>query len=291
MVYSEINNTTKHLSPLIEAAELLELYKTDPLVLVDASNGKEAKVTYQAKHLDQALFVDLNTDLADIKEDFANGGRHPLPEIEKFAETLTKLGITNSSHVVIYDDKNGANAAARFWWMLRAIGHEKVQVLNGGLQQAENIGFPTNNKTETPKIVAKYTFDNWKLPTATITEVENNCQNENYLVIDVRENSRYLGINEPIDLVAGHIPGAINIPFTSNLNENGRFLPPAELRQKYQEIFGTTKMENIIFHCGSGVTACQTLLAIDYAGLAMPKLYVGSWSEWSRSDKAIVVFT
>lgn len=290
MVYSEINNTTKHLSPLIEAAALLELYKTDPLVLVDASNGKEAKVVYQAKHLDQALFVDLNTDLADIKEDFANGGRHPLPEIEKFAETLTKLGITNSSHVVIYDDKNGANAAARFWWMLRAIGHEKVQVLNGGLQQAENIGFPTNNKTETPKIVANYTFDNWKLPTATITEVENNSQNENYLVIDVRENSRYRGINEPIDLVAGHIPGAINIPFTSNLNENGRFLPPAELRQKYQEIFGATKMENIIIHCGSGVTACQSLLAIDYAGLGIPNLYVGSWSEWSRNDKAIIVF-
>jgi len=278
---------TKRLSPLIEATELLELYKNNPVVLVDASNGKEARANYKAKHLDQALFVDLNTDLADIKEDLANGGRHPLPQIEKFAKILIKLGITNSSHVVIYDDKNGANAAARFWWMLRAIGHEKVQVLNGGLQQAENMGFPTNNKTETPKIVANYTFDNWKLPTATITEVENNSQNKNYLVIDVRENSRYRGVSEPIDLVAGHIPGTINIPFTTNLNQNGRFLSAAELRQKYQKIFGVTKMENIIFHCGSGVTACQTLLALDYAGLAMPKLYVGSWSEWSRSDKAI----
>ena len=287
MVYSEMKNTTKRLSPLIEAAELLELYKNDSVLLVDASNGKDARVMYKAKHLDQALFVDLNTDLADIKEDLANGGRHPLPEIEKFAETLTKLGITNSSHVVIYDDKNGANAAARFWWMLRAIGHEKVQVLNGGLPQAENLGFPTNDKTETPKLVANYTFDNWKLPTTTITEVENNSQNENYLFIDVRENSRYRGENEPIDLVAGHIPGAINIPFTTNLNQNGRFLSAAELRQKYQEIFGAIKIENIIIHCGSGVTACQTLLAIDYAGLAIPKLYVGSWSEWSRNDKAI----
>ena len=287
MVYSEMKNTTKRLSPLIEAAELLELYKNDSVLLVDASNGKDARVMYKAKHLDQALFVDLNTDLADIKEDLANGGRHPLPEIEKFAETLTKLGITNSSHVVIYDDKNGANAAARFWWMLRAIGHEKVQVLNGGLPQAENLGFPTNDKTETPKLVANYTFDNWKLPTTTITEVENNSQNENYLFIDVRENSRYRGENEPIDLVAGHIPGAINIPFTTNLNQNGRFLSASELRQKYQEIFGAIKIENIIIHCGSGVTACQTLLAIDYAGLAIPKLYVGSWSEWSRNDKAI----
>ena len=281
---------SKRLSPLIEATELLELYKNDMVVLVDASNGKGAKITYEAKHLDQALFVDLNTDLADIKNDLADGGRHPLPEIEKFAETLTKLGIKNSSHVVIYDDKNGANAAARFWWMLRGIGHEKVQVLNGGLQQAENMGFPTNDKTETPKLIPNYTFDNWKLPTATITEVENNSQNENYLVIDVRENSRYRGEYEPIDLVAGHIPGAINIPFTTNLNKNGQFLLPVELKQKYQEIFGATKMENIIIHCGSGVTACQTLLAIDYAGLAIPKLYVGSWSEWSRNDKAIIVF-
>ena len=285
-----MKNTTKRLSPLIEAAELLELYKNDSVLLVDASNGKDARVMYKAKHLDQALFVDLNTDLADIKEDIANGGRHHLPQIEKFAETLTKLGITNSSHVIIYDDKNGANAAARFWWMLRAIGHEKVQVLNGGLQQAENLGFPTNDKTEKPKLVANCTFDNWKLPTATITEVENNSQNENYLVIDVRENSRFRGVNEPIDLVAGHIPGAINIPFNTNLNQNGRFLSAAELRQKYQEIFGAIKIENIIIHCGSGVTACQTLLAIDYAGLAIPKLYVGSWSEWSRNDKAIIVF-
>ena len=290
MVYGEIKNTTKCLSPLIEASELLELHKNDAVVLVDVSNGKDAKANYNAKHLDQALFVDLNTDLADIKNDLANGGRHPLPQIEKFAETLTKLGIKNSSHVVIYDDKNGANAAARFWWMLRAIGHEKVQVLNGGLQQAENMGFPTNDKTETPKLIPNYTFDNWKLPTATITEVENNSQNENYLVIDVRENSRYRGEYEPIDLVAGHIPGAINIPFTTNLNKNGQFLLPVELKQKYQEIFGATKMENIIIHCGSGVTACQTLLAIDYAGLAIPKLYVGSWSEWSRNDKAIIVF-
>ena len=287
MVYGEIKNTTKCLSPLIEASELLELHKNDAVVLVDVSNGKDAKANYNAKHLDQALFVDLNTDLADIKNDLANGGRHPLPQIEKFAETLTKLGIKNSSHVVIYDDKNGANAAARFWWMLRGIGHEKVQVLNGGLQQAENMGFPTNDKTETPKLIPNYTFDNWKLPTATITEVENNSQNENHLVIDVRENIRYRGVSEPIDLVAGHIPGAINIPFTTNLNQNGRFLPATELRQKYKEIFGATKMENIIFHCGSGVTACQTLLALDYAALAIPKLYVGSWSEWSRNNKAI----
>ena len=278
------------LSPLIEATELLELYKNNTVILVDASNGKDARAKYQSKHLDGALFIDLNSELADIKDDFANGGRHPLPQIEEFAKTLTNLGITNTSHVVIYDDKNGANAAARFWWMLRAIGHEKVQVLNGGLQHAEKIGFPVNDKIETPKTVANYPFDNWKLPTVTITEVENNSKNENYLVIDVRENSRYRGENEPIDFIAGHIPGAINVPFTTNLNPDGRFLSAEKLRQKYQKVFGAIKQENIIIHCGSGVTACHTLLAIDYAGLIIPKLYVGSWSEWSRNDKAIVVF-
>lgn len=279
----------KQFSPLIEAAEVLELHKNGAVILIDASNGKDARAAYNIKHLDGALFIDLNSDLADIKQDFADGGRHPLPEIEKFAKTLTQLGITNDSHVIIYDDKNGANAAARFWWMLRAIGHEKVQVLNGGLQQAEKIGFPINDKTEIPKTVANYTVINWKLPTATITEVENNSQNEKYLVIDVRENSRYRGEHEPIDLVAGHIPGAINIPFTTNLNPDGRFLPADELKQYYQKVFGAIKPENIIIHCGSGVTACHTLLAIEYASLTIPKLYVGSWSEWSRNDKAIVV--
>ena len=280
----------KQFSPLIEAAELLELHKKAAVILIDVSNGKDARPAYNIKHLDGALFIDLNSELADIKDDLADGGRHPLPEIGKFAKTLTNLGITNTSHVVIYDDKNSANAAARFWWMLRAVGHEKVQVLNGGLQHAEKIGFPINDKIETPKKIANYTFENWKLPTVTITEVENNSKNENYLVIDVRENSRYRGENEPIDLVAGHILGAINVPFTTNLNPDGRFLSVEELRQKYQKTFRTTKTENIIIHCGSGVTACHTLLAIDYAGLIIPKLYVGSWSEWSRNDKAIVVF-
>ena len=275
------------LSPLIEATDLLELYKKNTVILVDASNGKDARPAYNIKHLDRALFIDLNSELADIKVDFANGGRHPLPQIEEFAKTLTNLGITNTSHVVIYDDKNSANAAARFWWMLRAVGHEKVQVLNGGLQHAEKIGFPINDKIETPKKIANYTFENWKLPTVTITEVENNSKNENYLVIDVRENSRYRGENEPIDLVAGHIPCAINVPFTTNLNPDGRFLSAEKLRQKYQKVFGAIKQENIIIHCGSGVTACHTLLAIDYAGLIIPKLYVGSWSEWSRNEKAI----
>lgn len=273
----------KKLSPIIQASELLELYKSENVVLVDAGNLEN----YNKKHLDKAIFVDLNSQLADIKGNPVNGGRHPLPQIEKFAETLMNLGIAKSSHVIIYDDKNGAIASARFWWMLKSIGHERVQVLNGGIQAAESINFPTNNRIEIPEAVEPYKYENWKLEIAEINEVEDNSQDKDHLVIDVRESSRYRGENEPIDLIAGHIPGAVNIPFISNLNEDGQFLSPRLLKQKYQELFGELKSENIIFHCGSGVTACHSLLAIDYAGLEIPKLYVGSWSEWSRNNKTI----
>ena len=212
-----------------------------------------------------------------------------MPSIEKFAETLQQLGITNDSHVIVYDDKNGANAAARFWWMMKSIGHKKVQVLNGGIQEAEKVNFPINSSIEIPKTVESYKLEDWKLHTAEINEVEKNSLNKNYILINVRENNRYRGESEPIDLVAGHIPGAINIPFSTNLNENGQFLKPNELKEKYQKIFGKIKADNIIMHCGSGVTACHSLLAIDYAGLKIPKLYVGSWSEWSRNTKKIAI--
>ena len=276
------------ITPIIETAELLKLYQNENVIIVDASSGKNAKENYFMKHLNNALYIDLNSQLAVLPNDFADGGRHPLPSINKFAETLQQLGITNDSHVIVYDDKSGANAAARFWWMLKSIGHEKVQVLNGGIEEAEKVNFPINNNVEIPKTVEPYKFEDWKLHTAEINEVEKHSLNKNYIVIDVRENNRYRGEIEPIDLVAGHIPGAINVPFSTNLNENGQFLSPMELKEKYQTIFGNIKSENIIIHCGSGVTACHSLLAIDYAGLAIPKLYAGSWSEWSRNNKKIV---
>jgi len=279
------------ISPIIQATTLLKLHKSENLVLIDARSGKNAKANYEEKHLDGALFVDLENQLAEIKEDASIGGRHPLPKIENFAKTLSNLGISEKSHVVIYDDKNGSNAAARFWWMLKAIGHEKVQVLDGGLQAAEKNNFPTSSKTEIINKTPLYKVDNWKLPMAAIDEVENVSQDKNHIVIDVRETSRYNGETEPIDLIAGHIPGAINVPFTENLDENGLFLPPNELKEKYKKIFQNVKSENIIVHCGSGVTACHSLLAIAYAGLEIPKLYVGSWSEWSRNGKKIATKT
>lgn len=278
---------SQNLSPILQAHQLLELVQKENIVLVDATNGKNAKENYQERHLKGALFVDLSTQLADIKVDLSDGGRHPLPTIEKFSNTLMQLGITEKSYVVIYDDNNGSNAAARFWWMLKAVGHQKVQVLNGGFQEAVKFGFPTNNEIETAAQTEPYPIKEWTLPLSDLVEVEKVAQNEDYMVIDVRDNERYKGNIEPIDLVAGHIPGTINVPFTTNLDEQELFLAPEQLKINYQKIFKGKSAENIIVHCGSGVTACYTLLAIAYAGLQIPKLYVGSWSEWSRNNKEI----
>ncbi len=278
---------TEKSSPIIQISALLKLRKSENLVLIDATNGPNAKENYTHKHLEDALFVNLNTQLAKIEEDLAIGGRHPLPKIEAFSKTLGQLGISPDSHVVIYDHNNGANSAARFWWMLKSIGHDKVQVLNGGIQEAEKSGFPTSSDTEKINEISPYKIESWKLPIALIDEVENVSHNENHIVIDVRDTPRYLGKNEPIDLIAGHIPGAINIPFKENLDENGLFLSPELLREKYEALFKNIDTNNIIVHCGSGVTACHSLLAITYAGIKTPKLYVGSWSEWSRNNKPI----
>lgn len=271
------------LTPIIEATALVALYQLENLVIIDASNGQNAKTNYQEKHLAGALYVDLNNQLADIKEDLSIGGRHPLPRIEKFKSTLVQLGIDQESHVIVYDDKNGANAAARFWWMLKSIGHEKVQVLNGGFNAAERAGFPIRSDEEIINQVEPYRVDHWRLPITSMEEVERVAQNEKYRVIDVRDADRFNGKTEPIDLIAGHIPGAINIPFTENMDGNGLFLSSDELKEKYQQIFDQVGHENVIVHCGSGVSACHTLLAMAYAGLTIPKLYVGSWSEWSRN--------
>ncbi|MFC7773484.1 sulfurtransferase [Flavobacterium sp. GCM10027622] len=275
------------MTPIISASELLQLYPLDELILIDVSNGKDARSHYETKHLNGALFVDLNSQLADIKDNVAEGGRHPLPSVTAFTKTLSELGITPKSHVVVYDDKNGSNAAARFWWMLKAVGHEKIQVLDGGFQAAEKVHFPINALLPAVTPSALYPISDWQLPRATMDEVERVVQDDQHIVIDVRDAARYRGETEPIDLVAGHIPGAINIPFTENLDANGLFLPSEVLKENYQKAFGTTPSENIIFHCGSGVTACHSLLAIAQAGMEIPKLYVGSWSEWSRNNKAI----
>ena len=278
---------TTILPPVIDASDLLNLYLDNKILLLDVSNGKNAKENYVKEHIDGAQFVDLNTQLADVPDNFANGGRHPLPSLKKFSNELSAIGITPESHVILYDDKNGANAAARFWWMLQSIGHEKVQVINGGFAAAKKVGIPTNNNVVIPQKKSRYPIDHWQLATTTMEEVSNITCSKDHKIIDVRESFRYLGIEEPIDILAGHIPSAINIPFTTNLNPDGTFLSIKELQLKYEKVVDGIPISNVVVHCGSGVTACHTLLAFARAGLQIPKLYVGSWSEWSRNGKTI----
>lgn len=270
------------MSPIITPSELKKI-STENLIILDARVGKEVHQNYLNKHINGARFVDLDKDLAEIGEDAAFGGRHPLPSIEKFAETLSNLGVLEDSHVVIYDDKNGANAGARAWWMLKSFGLNNVQILDGGFQNAEkeNLEFSSGEETfEKAEIIKK---NDWLLPISRLEDIENELLNNSATVIDVRDAYRYRGESEPIDLVAGHIPGAINIPFSENLDENGNFLKPEILKEKYAELL-KDKSQNLIIHCGSGVTACHTILALDYAGFPIPNLYVGSWSEWSRRE-------
>lgn len=275
--------------PIIDAEALSAIYHTQKPVIVFAGNGKSAFSAYTEKHIAGTIYADMDTQLADIKEDAAQGGRHPLPTPSAFGETLGQLGITPQSHVIVYDNVFGANAAARLWWMLKAIGHEKVQVLNGGIEAAEQAGIPTSTGVETLEPQPAYLITNWQLPLADMAETEEFANGIHSMVIDVRDAARYAGKTEPIDLIAGHIPGAVNIPFKENLDEQMQFLPADVLREKYTKWLGSTRPERVIVHCGSGVTACHTLLAMAHAGLPIPKLYVGSWSEWSRNHKPIEV--
>lgn len=270
------------MSPIISPSELKNL-PTENLIILDARAGKDVYQNYLNKHINGARFIDLDKDLAEIGKDAAFGGRHPLPEIKKFAETISNLGISENNHLVIYDDKNGSNAAARAWWMLKAFGFENVQVLDGGFQNAEKEGVEFSSGEESFEKAELIQKENWTLPVSDLETVENELTNQSSTVIDVRDAYRYRGESEPIDLVAGHIPGAINIPFSENLDENGNFLSPEILREKYSKLL-EGKPENLIIHCGSGVTACHTILALDYAGFKIPNLYVGSWSEWSRRE-------
>lgn len=270
------------MSPIISPSELKNL-PTENLFILDARVGKDVYQNYLNSHIKGARFIDLDKDLADISEDAAFGGRHPLPTVERFAETLSDLGIPQDAHVVVYDDKNGSNAAARAWWMLKSFGFEKVQVLDGGFQNAEKEGLEFSSGEEAFEKAGLIKKENWGLPTSTLEVVENELTNHSSTVIDVRDAYRYKGESEPIDLVAGHIPGAINIPFSENLDENGNFLKPEILKEKYSKLL-ENKPENLIVHCGSGVTACHTILALNYAGFDIPNLYVGSWSEWSRRE-------
>jgi thiosulfate/3-mercaptopyruvate sulfurtransferase len=234
----------------------------------DLTDREKGRDTYRSGHIPGAVFVDLDTQLAAPPGD---NGRHPLPDPVDFATTVGNLGITPDSHVVVYDDAGG-RMAARLWWMLRSIEHEKVQVLDGGYQAwLASHGFvATGDVTPDP---AHYPAPTEFSGTVTHPELES------LTLIDARAGERYRGETEPVDPKAGHIPGAINIPTDANLDETGAFRPSDELAAVYEGM-----PDNVAVSCGSGVTSCHTALAMVVAGHSMPAVYVGSFSEWSRLD-------
>ena len=271
--------------PLVAADDLRKLLGSgEDIVLLDA-RGKRAD--YDAGHLFGARHADPAEHLSSASEpdaDPARGGRHPLPELETWRRTLGGWGISPTSLVLIYDDQAGANAAARAWWMLRSVGHRRVAVLDGGLEAAWSVGLP--GTTAAPAVEARepYPAAGWQRPTVDLATVDELRKDPAWVVLDVRSRERFAGEMEPIDPVAGHIPGAVNLPFAENLHD-GRFKTREALRDLYEELLGGVRPDHLIVHCGSGVTACHTLLALERAGLDGAALYVGSWSEWCRSDK------
>ncbi|MBT9097822.1 sulfurtransferase [Methylovulum psychrotolerans] len=243
--------------------------------LADSDAGRNA---YQFGHIPTARYADLNKDLSSAITD--QTGRHPLPDFRVLAKALGAWGISNYSQVVVYDDAAGA-FAGRLWWLLRAMGHRNVAVLDGGITywRQQGLAITTALPQVKPCVFRPY------LDTSTWLDaraVENGLAKAKLCLIDARTPERYRGEQEPIDPVAGHIPGALNRPFQWNLAQDGRFLPADVLRGQFTALLGKFAPEAVAHNCGSGVTACHNILAMEVAGLLGSKLYAGSWSEWIR---------
>jgi thiosulfate/3-mercaptopyruvate sulfurtransferase len=273
---------------LIGAAALRELTGTPGLAvidcrfnLLDAEGGRRA---FLAGHIPGARYADLNADLSAPVG--PTSGRHPLPSAENFSASLDRLGIGNLSQVIAYDDVGGS-FAARLWWMLRWLGHRSVAVLDGGIQAWTAAGGEFEVGPEGPLPAAATRAEHFvpRLDPAIVldaTEVAARLTDPRHILIDARAAERYSGSVEPIDSVAGHIKGAVNHPFTTNLAPDGRFLPAAELAARWRSRLAGRAPERVTAMCGSGVTACHNLLSLEVAGLGGAKLYAGSWSEWIR---------
>lgn len=233
---------------------------------------------YLAGHIAGARYAHLDLDLSGTMIP-GETGRHPLPKLKEMNAAMRKLGIHRESKVVAYDDFGGA-IAARLWWLLYYLGHEDAYVLDGGWQQWQAAGLPVQSGEESA--VEPGNFAGFAQPelVADALDVLAVLEDPTRTLIDARTAARYNGEEEPIDPVAGHIPGAINMPFRDNLDENLRFLPADDLRRRYQEHLVGFETQQCIAYCGSGVTGAHHVLAMVTAGLCPCKLYVGSWSEW-----------
>lgn len=250
-----------------------------------ALSGPSALEKYRAGHIPGAVYVDMERDLSRP----GGPGRHPFPTAEDFARVLGRIGVGPETHVVVYDDSTGS-VAARLWFMLRAHGHARVSVLDGGYAAWVNAGLPVTRDEpridpvppRALRVDASRLVDRGHVAEALANRRQPGARRA--LVMDARAPDRYRGEVEPVDKRAGHIPGAVNAPFSGNLKD-GRFRSAEELRAIYQRL-GAGRASEIIASCGSGVTACHTLLALELAGLRDAKLYVGSWSDWSSQPDA-----
>lgn len=251
-------------------------------VFLDARAGPDAAASFEAGHVEGARFADLERDLSDVG-DPSLGGRHPLPELGRWLLQLGRWGIEPSTPVLIYDDADGGMAAARAWWMLRAVGHGPVAVVDGGWAALREAGVPLEigPASSTDGLPYPRLVDAW--PSVDADHVEHMREDPEASLIDARAPERFAGEVEPIDPIAGHIPGAVNVHWRSQLDAGGRLLDPATLRARYAEVLGTVTPDRVVCYCGSGVTACHLLLAMEAAGLRGARLYVGSWSEWCRT--------
>lgn len=270
-----------HPDPILSAAQLAEL---EGVLLLDVRSKAAGALAYREGHLKGALHVDLDRDLSGPVTDPKRGGRHPLPDVATFCATLGRLGVSPDSDVVLYDDVGGSNAAARLWWMLRALGHRQVRVLDGGIATAKAAGFLVTAEPTIPTPVAPYPASKFEAPIASHSDVDMARQDPTRCVLDVRAAERFTGAHEPLDPIAGHIPGAVNLPLSENLDADGRFKSADELRAQYSALLAGRDPTRLIVHCGSGVTACHTLLALDRASMDGVSLYVGGWSEWCRNE-------
>lgn len=278
------------LATLIDANTLAERVRAgDALVvdcrfeLTDAAAGARA---YAQGHVPGAVYADLNRDLADLSKP-AELGRHPLPDDAAFSAVLGRWGWTLDTPIVAYDAANGALAAARLWWMLRLAGAREVAVLDGGLQAWKAAGSPLTDAvmSRAPTQVA-VRFDATQIvySAALIGALRAPATR----LMDARAAPRYRGETEPIDKAAGHVPGALNRPFSDNLAADGRFKPAAQLRAEFAALLGDAMPADTIHMCGSGVTACHNLLAMEHAGLTGARLYAPSWSGWVADSRRSV---
>ena len=270
---------------IIDAATLHARIDDEDTIVVDARFNlmkvDEGRAAYLDAHIPGAVYVHLDEDLSGPP--LTDAGRHPLPSPEALTALFSRLGVRRGAQVIAYDGRDGM-LAARVWWLLRYMGHTAVAVLDGGFEAWRAAGYPTASGEERR---APGTFEGrarreWLV---TLDEVPGAA-----LLVDARDPRRYRGEHEPLDAVAGHIPGAVNHFYADNLDGDGHFLPPETLAQKFSATLADTPPGEAVYYCGSGVTACHDLLAAHHAGLAPGRLYAGSWSEWC-SDPARPVAT